>query len=199
MPQAHRYTLPDKHYACTVEDYGYQPGNSCYDDLPPLPWPNQWPHYIDGKGWVLVADHRERKEQIFDAELTQNATDYWLPEDSNDSPARHMTKPGPLPDGAMTERPAKTDAELLAEAKAAKSVEITAGYDSAVAASLTMPTASPTEQDITIGAAAFAAEDAEGLAYIMQTHAARRDELLAEVDAATTAADVQAIIVSYAV
>ncbi|WP_297891801.1 hypothetical protein [uncultured Desulfovibrio sp.] len=50
MPQAHRYTLPDKHYACTVEDYGYQPGNSCYDDLPPLPWPNQWPHYIDGNG-----------------------------------------------------------------------------------------------------------------------------------------------------
>ena len=87
----------------------------------------------------------------------------------------------------------------FSEAKAAKSAEITAGYDAAVAASLTMPTASPTEQDITIGAAAFAAEDAEGLAYIMQTHAAHRNELLAAVDAATTAADVQAIIVSYAV
>lgn len=199
MAPAHRYTLPDKHYACTVEDYGYQPGNSSYDDLPPLPWPNQWPHYTDGKGWELVADHRERKAPLFDAVLAQDATDYWLPEDTNASPARHMTKPGPLPESALTERPAKTDAELFAEAKAAKSEEITAGYDAAVTASLTMPTANPTAQDITIGAAAFAAEDAEGLAYIMQTHSARRNELLAAVDAATTAADVQAIIVSYAV
>lgn len=199
MPLAHRYTLPDKHYACTVEDYGYQPGNSSYEDLPPLPWPNQWPHYVAGKGWDLVEDHRERKAPLFDVALTQDATDYWLPDDTNATPARHMTKPGPLPDGALTERPAKTDAELLAEAKAGKTAEITAGYDAAVAASLTMPTASPTEQDITIGAAAFAAEDAEGLAYIMQTHAARRDELLAAVDAATTVIAVQDMVVSYAV
>lgn len=73
------------------------------------------------------------------------------------------------------------------------------GYDAAVAASLTMPTTSPTEQDVTIGAAAFAAEDAEGLAYIMQTHAARRNELLAAVEAAETAEAVQAIVVNYAV
>lgn len=198
MALAHRYTLPDRYYACTVEDYGYQPGNSSYDALPPLPWPNQWPKNVDGK-WVLVDDHRERKAPLFDAALAQDATDYWLPDDTNATPARHMTKPGPLPEGALTERPAKTDAELLAEAKAGKTAEITAGYDAAVAASLTMPTASPTEQDITIGAAAFAAEDAEGLAYIMQTHAARRDELLAAVDAATTPEDVQSIEVSYAV
>lgn len=198
MPLAHRYTLPDKHYACTVEDYGYQPGNSLYEPLPPLPWPKQWPKKVNGK-WVLVEDHRERKVPLFDAALAQDATDYWLPDDTNASSARHMTKPGPLPDGALTERPGKTDAELLAEAKAGKTAEITAGYDAAVAASLTMPTASPTEQDITIGAAAFAAEDAEGLAYIMQTHAARRDELLAAVDAATTPEDVQSIEVSYAV
>lgn len=198
MAKAHRYTLPDRYYACTVEDFGFQPGNSCYDDLPPLPWPNQWPKIVDGK-WVLVDDHRERKAPLFDAALAQDATDYWLPDDTNATPARHMTKPGPLPDGALTERPAKTDAELLAEAKAAKTAEITAGYDAAVAASLTMPTASPTEQDITIGAAAFAVEDAEGLAYIMQAHATRRDTLLAAVAAATTAADVQNIVVSYAV
>lgn len=198
MALAHRYTLPDQYYACTIEDHGYQPGNSTYDDLPPKPWPHQWPQRVDGK-WVLVADHRERKEPIFDVELTQDATDYWLPDDTYDTPARHMTKAGPLPDGALTERPAKTDAELLAEAKAGKTAEITAGYDAAVAASLTMPTASPTEQDITIGAAAFAAEDADGLAYIMQTHATRRDELLTAVGAASTPEEVQAIVVSYAV
>ena len=49
MPLAHRYTLPDRHYACTVEDYGYQPGNSLYESLPPLPWPQQWPKNVDGK------------------------------------------------------------------------------------------------------------------------------------------------------
>ena len=59
--------------------------------------------------------------------------------------------------------------------------------------------ASPTGQDITIGAAAFAAEDAEGLAYIMQTHAARRTEMLAAVETAETADAVLAIVVSYAV
>lgn len=198
MALAHRYTLPDQYYACTVEDHGFQPGNSLYEDLPPLPWTNQWPQNVDGK-WVLVDDHRERKPPLFDVELAQNATDYWLPEDTNNTPARHMTKAGPLPEGALTERPAKTDAELLAEAKATKSEEIAAGYDSAVTASLTMPTANPTAQDITIGAAAFAAEDADGLAYIMKTHATRRDELLTAVGAASTPEEVQAIVVSYAV
>ena len=62
-----------------------------------------------------------------------------------------------------------------------------------------MPLANPTDQDITIGAAAFAAEDAEGLAYIMQAHAARRDTLLDAVNNAETAGAVEAIIVSYAV
>ncbi len=198
MALAHRYTLPDKFYACTVEDHGYPPGNSTYDDLPPLPWPNQWPQRVDGT-WVLVEDHRERKEPIFDADLAQDATDYWLPDDTYDSPARHMPEAGPLPLGAVTTRPAKSAAALLAEAKASKIAEIEAGYDAAVAASLTMPTANPTAQDITIGAAAFASEDAEGLAYVMQTHATRRDDLLAAVDAATTSDDVQALVVSYAV
>ena len=88
---------------------------------------------------------------------------------------------------------------MLVEAKAAKTAEIAASYDAAVAASLTMPTANPTAQDITIGAAAFASEDAEGFTFIMTTHAARRNELLAAVEAAETAEAVQAIAVSYAV
>ena len=198
MALAHRYTLPDQFYACTVEDHGYQPGNSLYEDLPSLPWTKQWPKNVNGK-WVMVDDHRDRKPPLFDVALTQDATDYWLPDDTYDTPARHMTKAGPLPNGSVTTRPSKTDAELLAEAKVAKSAEITAGYDAAVAASLTMPTTSPTEQDVTIGAAAFAAEDADGLAYVMQTHAARRDELLAAVAAATTVVAVQDLVVSYAV
>ena len=199
MPIAHRYTKPDQFFHGTVKYNIVQPGNSTLEDLPPLPWPKQWPQYVDDSGWLMVDDHRERREPIFDAAQTQDATDYWLPGDTHDTPARTMQEIGPLPEGAVTERPAKTDAELLAEAQMAKRGEVQAGYDAAVAASLTMPLANPTDQDITIGAAAFAAEDGEGLSYVMQAHAARRDALLASVDAADTAASVLSIIVKYAV
>ena len=67
---------------------------------------------------------------------------------------------------------------------------------SAVAASLTMPLASPTAQDVQVAAAAM---DADDMATIVQIHAARRDALLAAVDAATSVESVQAIAVSYAV
>ena len=40
---------------------------------------------------------------------------------------------------SVTERPAKTDAEMLAEAQTSKRAEVQAGYAAAVAASLTMP------------------------------------------------------------
>lgn len=199
MAISHRYTRPDQYYISSDEDYGYPPYNSTPDALPPRPWGAKWPQYVDNKGWVMVEDHRQRAEPHFAAVDVQPGTEYWLPEDTHDTPARHMQQPGPLPDGALTERPAKTDAELMAETKAAKTTEITTGYDAAVAASLTMPTGNPTAQDITISAAAFAAEDAEGLTYIMQTHAARRGELLAAVEAAETAEEVQAITVNYAV
>lgn len=199
MPEAHRYTKPDQFFHGTVNYNAVQPGNSTLDDLPPLPWSGKWPQYVDGKGWVMVDDHRERKPPLFDAAVVQGATDYWLPGDTNASPARQMKNIGPLPEGAVTERPAKTDAELLAEAQADKRAEVQAGYDAAVAASLTMPQANPTEQDVAIGAAAFAAEDAEGFAYIMQAHAARRDDLLAAVANADSAEAVLSISVSYAV
>lgn len=197
MAIAYQYTV-DGYFAGEAEDYGLLPHNATYTAPPKQPWDHVWPQWTGDK-WVLVEDHRERKEPLFDAGMTQDATEYWLPDDTHASPARHMTQPGPLPGGALTERPAKTDAELLAEAKATKTAEIEAGYDAAVAASLTIPTANPTAQDVTIGAAAFAAEDAEGFTFIMTTHAARRDELLAAVDTAETAEAVQAIAVSYAV
>lgn len=88
-------------------------------------------------------------------------------------------------------------ARVLPDAKSAKQNEIQNGYDAALAASLTMPTASPTAQDVSIGAALLAVEDAEGLAYVQALHAARRDELLAAVDAAETVEAVQAVVVDY--
>ena len=88
-------------------------------------------------------------------------------------------------------------ARALPDAKAAKQSEIQNGYDAALAASLTMPAASPTAQDVSIGAALLAVDDAEGLAYVQALHAARRDELLAAVEAAETVEAVQAVVVDY--
>lgn len=88
-------------------------------------------------------------------------------------------------------------ARALPDAKAAKCTEIQGGYDAALAASLTMPATSPTAQDVSIGAALFAVEDAEGLTYVQTRHAARRDELLAAVEAAETVEAVQAVVVDY--
>lgn len=83
--------------------------------------------------------------------------------------------------------------------QAAKRAEINAGFDAALAASLTMPSVNPSAVEVAVGAAALAAVDADGPAYIMQTHSARRTSLLAAVDAATTPEAVQAISVTYAV
>ena len=88
-------------------------------------------------------------------------------------------------------------ARALPDAKEAKTAEVLSGYDAALAASLTMPAAMPTSQDVAVGAALFAVDDAEGLAFVQERHAARRDELLAAVDAADSVEAVQAVDVSY--
>lgn len=65
-------------------------------------------------------------------------------------------------------------ARALPDAKEAKTAEVLSGYDAALAASLTMPTAAPTAQDVSIGAALFAVDDAEGLAFIQERQTAWR-------------------------
>lgn len=101
------------------------------------------------------------------------------------------------PDGRITfSPPAGPTPE---EARAVKTAEILSGYDAALAASLTMPAENPTAQDVAVGAALFAVEDAEGLAFVRETHTARRDELLAAVAAAETVEAVRAVEVIYAV
>lgn len=198
MSKCYQYTA-DGYYAGEADDYGMLPNNATYTVPPERPWAYQWPQYVESLGWVMVEDHRERSAQLFEPDLVQAAIEYWLLDDTHSTPARQMKEIGPLPKGALTERPAKNAAELLSEAQTAKRAEVLAGYDAAVAASLTMPLASPTGQDIVIGTAAFAAEDAEGLAYVMQTHAARRDALLDLVNSADTAESVQDIVLNYAV
>ena len=193
MAIAHRYTRPDQFYINSADNYGYPPYNSTPDALPPRPWSAKWPQYVDGKGWVLVEDHRQRAEPHFAAQDVQEGTGYWLPDDTHLTPARHMQHPGPLPADALTTRPEQP----LAEIKAAKVATIIAGHESALAGAVAL--SDPTPSTVAVEAGLLAVSDPEGLEYVRNALASRRDALLAQVDAAQTAQDVQAIAVSYAV
>ena len=72
-----------------------------------------WPKLIDF-AWQNVENHTAME---YDGSA-KNPTDYWLPGDAWDTPARHMTEYGSLPDGALLEPPAKPLAEAKSEAKA---------------------------------------------------------------------------------
>lgn len=78
--------------------------------------------------WYYIADHR----QHMDSKGTkQGGTPFWLPADGDDytSPPRYMETLGPLPEGAVTERPEKpapTVPELFASLRAERDRRIAA-------------------------------------------------------------------------
>lgn len=68
-----------------------------------------------GDAWEVVEDHRQHMDARGGK---QGGTPYWLPAEGDDwqSPARYMETLGPLPAGAVTERPEKpaaTEEELF--------------------------------------------------------------------------------------
>lgn len=147
-----------------------------------------------GSEWELVEDHR----QHLDSKGTkQGGTPYWLPSEGDDwqSPARYMEDLGPLPARAVTVRPEKT----LSVVKEEKEREVRSAFDAAIIASLTMPAASPSVTEVSVAAASLAAVDPDGPDTILALHAARRDELLALIQAADSVAAVQSVEVTYAI
>lgn len=110
-------------YAGESDDYGsgVLPNNSTRTAPPVGPWGRQWPRW-NGSAWELVPDHRERRAALYPPELVQKATDYWVPAEGDDwrSPPRRMKDIGPLPEGAVTERPEKPTELALSEAREAK-------------------------------------------------------------------------------
>ncbi|MGE9985287.1 tail fiber assembly protein [Desulfovibrio sp. SGI.169] len=114
------------------DDHGGPLPHNCTRQAPPArPWRRVWPRWSGG-AWALVEDHRARRaEEGYAPALAQEATAYWLPAEGDDwqSPPRYMDAPGPLPAGAVTERPAKpapTEAELFASLRAKRDRRITA-------------------------------------------------------------------------
>ena len=147
-----------------------------------------------GSAWEVVEDHR----QHMDSKGTKiGGTPYWQPADGDDwqSPPRYTEELGPLPEGAVTERPKKP----LSVLKAEKEREITAACDAAIVASLTMPTASPSTTEVAVAAASLASVDPDGPDTLLSLHTARRDELLAAIAAAESPAALAGVEVSYAV
>ena len=89
----------------------------------------------------------------------------------------------------------------LAEVQTAKRALINAGFDAAMTASLTMPSSSTPALAFEVAYAIYdwRTEDPDGYAVLLAIHTARRDALLATVDAATTVEAVQEISIAYAV
>lgn len=146
-----------------------------------------------GTQWELVENHRQHLDSTG---TKQGGTPFWLAgEDDWQSPPRYTEDLGPLPAGAMTARPEKP----LSVVKEEKEREVRSACDAAIIASLTMPAASPSVTEVSVAAASLAAVDPDGPDTILALHAARRDELLALIQAADSVAAVQAVEVSYAI
>lgn len=145
-----------------------------------------------GKIWEVVEDHRQHMDE---RGRKEGGTQYWLAEDTWRSEPRYTEELGPLPDGALLMKPERP----LDEYKADKRREITAGYTAALTATLTMPTESPSAADVATSAALFAADDAVGLADVQTILAARRDGLLASVNAAVSREELSDMVISYPV
>ena len=172
MAKCYQYTA-DGYFAGDTEDYGLLPNNSTR--TAPTIVEGKIPRWT-GKKWEQVEDHKGKSGYVNGQAYTINAY-------------------GPLPDGWSDTPPPPS----LADAQSAKRAEINAGFETALIASLTIPSVNPSAVEVVVGAAALAAVDADGPAYILQTHVTRRDELLAAVAAATTVVAVQDMVVSYAV
>ena len=81
-----------------------------------------------GAGWELVEDHRQKYEGGLP--LPGSGTPFWMPGDAWNTAPRYVEKPGPLPEGALREAPAKpaevVEAERLARAKAERAEAVEA-------------------------------------------------------------------------
>ena len=85
----------------------------CTDVEPPeceAPFVARW----NGKEWEKIEDHRKH---LNEKGQYDGGTPYWMPAegDNYQSEPRYMTELGPLPEGAITERPAQTEAEKRKE------------------------------------------------------------------------------------
>lgn len=174
MVKCYQYTA-DGYYAGEAEDYGLLPNNATHT-VPTLK--KGFVPCWDGKKWVQVEDHKGESGYV------------------NGQP-HEIKEYGPLPEG-WSDTPPPPE---LPDVQTAKRAEINAGFEGALTASLTMPSRNtpPSAVELAIAIADFKVDDPTGLTDLQAIHEARRDALLAAVDAASTVEAVQSIAVNYAV
>ena len=174
MAKIYQYTA-DGYYAGAIEDYGLLPNNATYTA----------PTIEDGKvarwtgsEWEQVENHKGKSGYLNGQPFT-------------------ITEYGPLADGWSDTPPPPS----IEEAQAAKKSAIAAAFNSAMSASLTMPSVGTPPSSFEVASALYdwRTDDPEGYSALLNIHSARRAALLAAVEAAETAEAVQAIAVSYAV
>ena len=93
-----------------------------YTPVEPPEAPDGYVPVWNGTAWELTEDHRQKRDKggvIIDT----TGTPYWLPGDTHATPARYLTELGPLPEGALLERPEKTAEEIETEATAAAQMQ----------------------------------------------------------------------------
>ena len=76
----------------------------------------------NGTAWEHIEDHRQTRDKGGVA-VEGSGTPFWMPGDTWQTPARYMAAPGPLPEGALTDAPAKPADVLAAEALARAKAE----------------------------------------------------------------------------
>ena len=86
----------------------------------------------NGTSWEYIEDHRQKRD-MGGVPIEGTGTAYWLPGDTWQTEPREMKDLGPLPDGALLERPEKSLEELKADKvfqiDAETSAAILAGFD----------------------------------------------------------------------
>ena len=147
------------------------PANGCFDT--PVFEDDKWPRRVND-AWANVESHVGEEGFV------------------NGVPTK-IEAHGPLPSGWSDTLPLPS----IEEVKSATRMEINTRFDAALAGAVAL--SDPTPSIVAVEAALLAASDPEGLEYVRNALAARRDAMLTAVDEATTPEAVQAIVVAYAV
>ncbi len=139
-----------------------------------------------GEAWETVEDHRQHMDE---RGRKEGGTQYWFPGDTWRFEPRYVADLGPLPAGALLERPERPFSELRAE----KVREIESGYSTVFQALVVESSTAPSAAVVAADTMSLSADDPVGFQYIRTLLAGRRAELLAQVEAASVAEDREAL------
>lgn len=198
IPRMYQYDHNTAEYLYAREAQVRPNGDPIFDALgatpiaPPSDIPAKHAARWTGKAWEIVEDHRQ-KQDAQGRIIEGTGTPYWLPGNTWQSQGQYTKDLGPLPDGAVLQKPEKS----LNVAQSEKMREIATAHERALSGAVALN--DPAPSTVAVESSLLAVSDPEGLEWIRDQLATRRAELEAQVQAAQTVADVEGIAVSYLV